>query len=119
MSKFSELGPPLYTVEVSYDFIGHRRRWYPVSGILTPIPILALLFRGLSLGIEFEGGADFQAPVTVNSQTISQVRSAVEAAGVPNLNDASVTTIGNTQVRVQTRTLDTTTEVPKVRAAIG
>jgi preprotein translocase subunit SecF len=38
---------------------------------------------------------------------------------VPDLNEASVTTIGSDQVRVQTRTLDTTTEVPKVRAAIG
>jgi preprotein translocase subunit SecF len=119
MSKFSELGHRLYTGEVSYDFIGHRRRWYIVSAILITISILALLVRGLTLGIEFEGGADFQAPTTVTSQTIDQVRSAVEASGVPDLTEASVTTIGNTQVRVQTRTLDTTTEVPQVRAAIG
>src|SRR3954451_16003246 len=103
MSKFSELGHGLYTGEVSYDFIGHRRRWYILSGILITISILALLLRGLTLGIEFEGGADFQAPTTVNSQTIDQVRTAVEASGVPDLTEASVTT----------------TEVPQVRAAIG
>src|SRR3954454_795366 len=119
MSKFSELGHRLYTGEVSYDFIAPRRRWYIVSAILITISILALLVRGLTLGIEFEGGADFQAPTTVTSQTIDQVRTAVEASGVPDLSEASVTTIGDSQVRVQTRTLDTTTEVPKVRAAIG
>jgi preprotein translocase subunit SecF len=119
MSKFSDFGHRLYTGEVSYDFIGHRRRWYIFSGILITVSILALLVRGLTLGIEFEGGADFQAPTTVTSQTVDQVRSAVEASGVPNLTEAAVSTIGSSQVRVQTRTLDTTTEVPKVRAAIG
>ena len=34
MSRFCRLGHQLYTGEVSYDFIGHRRRWYIVSAIL-------------------------------------------------------------------------------------
>ncbi len=119
MSKFSELGHRLYTGEVSYDFIGHRRRWYVISGVLLTVSILAILVRGLTLGIEFEGGADFQAPTTVTTQTVGQVRSAVEASGVPDLNEATINTVGGSQVRVQTRTLDTTTEVPAVRAAIG
>ena len=58
-SKFSELGHRLYTGEVSYDFIGRRRRWYLISGALLTISILAILLKGLTLGIEFEGGADF------------------------------------------------------------
>ena len=29
MSKLGQLGHRLYTGEISYDFIGHRRRWYP------------------------------------------------------------------------------------------
>src|SRR4051812_33348177 len=100
MSKFSDLGHRLYTGEVSYDFIGHRRRWYILSGILITISILAVAFRGLTLGIEFKGGADFQAPTTVTTQTVDQVRSAVEASGVPKLNEAVVSTIGSNQVRV-------------------
>jgi preprotein translocase subunit SecF len=120
MSKFSDLGHRLYTGEVSYDFIGHRRRWYIISGILLTISIVALLARGLTLGIEFEGGADFQAPTKVSaSQMVQPVRDALQRSGVPNLNEATVNTIGNNQVRVQTRTLDTTTEVPAVRGAIG
>ena len=119
MSRFGALGHRLYTGDVSYDFIGHRRRWYTLSAVLIAVSILALLVRGLSLGIEFKGGADFQAPTTVTAQTVDQMRAALDRSGVPDLRESSVSTIGNNQVRVQTRTLDPTTEVPKVRAAIG
>nr|WP_294690812.1 protein translocase subunit SecF [uncultured Friedmanniella sp.] len=119
MSKFSELGHRLYTGEASYDFIGRRRRWYVVSAVLLLISLGALAIRGLDFGIEFEGGADFRAPVTVNSQTVDEMRSALKSSGVPELEDANVNTIGSDQIRVQTRTLDPTVEVPKVRAAIG
>jgi preprotein translocase subunit SecF len=47
------------------------------------------------------------------------MKDALRNSGVPNLDDATVNTIGNNQVRVQTRTLDPTEEVPKVRAAIA
>ena len=120
MSKFSDLGHRLYTGEVAYDFIGHRRRWYIISGILITVSILALLIRGLTLGIEFKGGADFQAPTSVSaSQLVQPVRDALEKSGVRDIGEATVNTIGDNQVRVQTRTLDTTTEVPLVRGAIG
>jgi preprotein translocase subunit SecF len=120
MSKFSDLGHRLYTGEVSYNFIGHRRRWYVLSGVLLTVSILALLIFRLTLGIVFEGGADFQAPTKVSaSQMVQPVRDALERSGVPDLKESTVNTIGGNQVRVQTRTLDTTTEVPAVRGAIG
>jgi preprotein translocase subunit SecF len=119
MAKLSNLTSRLYTGEISYDFIGHRRRWYIFSVILITVSILALLIRGLVFGIEFRGGADFKAPVQVTEQTVDQVREAVVATGLPELDDSIVNTIGDNQVRVQTRTLNPTTEVPVVRAAIG
>ena len=42
-----------------------------------------------------------------------------ERRACPDLDEATVNTIGDDQVRVQTRTLNPTTEVPKVRAAIA
>jgi preprotein translocase subunit SecF len=119
MSKFGTIGHRLYTGEVSYDFIGHRRRWYIVSAILIGASILALLVRGLDFGIEFKGGGDFKAATTVTAQTVDSMKDALRNSGVPDLDDATVNTIGNNQVRVQTRTLDPTEEVPKVRAAIA
>jgi preprotein translocase subunit SecF len=119
MSKLSAIGHRLYTGEVSYDFIGHRRRWYIVSAILIAVSLLALAVRGLDFGIEFKGGADFKAATTVNAQTVDSMKDALRNSGVPNLDDATVNTIGNNQIRVQTRTLDPTEEVPKVRTAIA
>jgi preprotein translocase subunit SecF len=119
MSKLSAIGHRLYTGEVSYEFIGHRRRWYIVSAILIAVSLLALAVRGLDFGIEFKGGADFKAATTVNAQTVDSMKDALRNSGVPNLDDATVNTIGNNQIRVQTRTLDPTEEVPKVRTAIA
>lgn len=119
MSKLGEIGHRLYTGEVSYDFIGQRRRWYLVSAIMIAVSILSLAIRGLDFGIEFQGGADFKAATQVTSQTVDSMRDALRNSGVSNLDEATVNTIGDNQVRVQTRTLDPTEEVPKVRAAIA
>jgi preprotein translocase subunit SecF len=113
MSKLSRIGHRLYTGEISYDFIGHRRRWYTLSAILIGIAIISLVARGLDFGIEFRGGADFKAPTQVTAQTVDSMREALRNSGVPELDEATVNTIGENQVRVQTRTLDATEEVPK------
>ena len=119
MSKFGDLGHRLYTGEVSYDFIGRRRRWYLISAVLILISVAALLGRGLTPGIEFTGGADFRATTQVNAQSVDDMRAALERSGIPELGEATVNTIGTNQIRVQTRTLDAVTEVPRVRATIA
>ena len=119
MSKLSNVGHRLYTGEISYDFIGHRRIWYMISGALMVISILAVAIFGLKWGIEFTGGAEFQVPTTVTSSTVSDFQTAIENSGVPNLQDSTINTVGNNAVRIQTRTLDPTQEVPKVRQAIA
>lgn len=109
----------LYTGDLSFDFVGRRKTWYVMSGIIIAIALIALLVRGLSLGIEFSGGADFQAPTRVTAQTVDNMRNAVAASGIPELDDATVTTLGDNTVRVQTRSLDAETEVPLMREVIA
>lgn len=118
-AKRESLAHRLYTGKISYDFVGHRKRWYAISAILLLISFGALLIRGLDLGIEFTGGADFQAKVAVTDRTVDDMHRALRESGVDNLDEATVTTIGQDTVRVQTRTLDSNTEVPKVREAIA
>lgn len=108
----------LYTGELSYDFIGRRKRWYAITAVLLALCILAIAVRGLNLGIEFRGGADFQAPTVVTSQTVDQVRSSVEALGLPDNDELTVTTVGENTVRVQTRSLEVA-EVSQVKQAIA
>lgn len=108
----------LYTGEISYDFIARRRRWYIISAIALTASLLALLINGLNLSIEFRGGVDFQAPVQVTEQTVPQVREAVTSLNLPGQDDITVTTMGDSKIRVQTKPL-TPDEVVRVKKAIA
>jgi preprotein translocase subunit SecF len=70
----------LYRGEVSFDFIGRRRYWYAMSGLVMLIGLLSLGLRGLNPSIDFKGGAEFQGPL--NGHSITDVRAAVSSTGV-------------------------------------
>lgn len=97
MSKIRDLGHRLYAGEVSYDFIGHYKRWFTISAVILVITLGALIFRGLNLGIEFSGGAEFQVPQS--SCSVEQVRGITEdeIGG-----QAIVTELGDGSIRIQT-----------------
>ncbi len=119
MPNLRNVAHRLYTGDISYDFIGRRRRWYLLSAILLFVSIAALGILRLELGIEFRGGADFQVNVgTVNADSPDTYRNALTQSGVPELDDSTVTTIGSDRVRLQTRAL-TVDEVATVRGAIA
>jgi preprotein translocase subunit SecF len=97
MSRFGDLGNKLYRGEVSFDIVGRRRMWYAVSAALILLAIGGILFRGLNLGIEFRGGAEFYVPST--SCTIQDAREALAEGGVET---SVVTEIGSDNIRAQT-----------------
>ena len=100
MSKFSGLGHRLYTGQMSIDFIGRRRTWYVFSAVILLVSVGALFTRGLNLGIEFRGGADFAVPSA--TCTVEQARVvAEEGSGAQSI----VTETGNGTIRVQTEAL--------------
>ena len=115
--KKASFAHKLYTGEVEYEFVGNRKRWYIISGVLLTISILALAILRLNLGIEFKGGADFTVPVSVSAGTPDQMRSAVEALNLPDNDDIQVISVGDNQVRVQTRSLSVD-EVTQVKQAL-
>ena len=105
MSRFTDAGGKLYRGEVSYDFVGHWRRWYALSGVILLLSIGALLFRGLDLGIEFKGGAVFGVPTATG--TTQQAEDAVHAAGVDGEIVVTVITAqSGRSLRVQTPSLE-------------
>ena len=107
----------LYHERTHFEFIKHSRRWAIISGTLILISVLAFAVKGLNLGIDFEGGTQWQ--FTVSSQTGSasagDVRSALAGLGV---GDAKVLIVGNDSVRVQSKDL-TRAEQAKVTAALA
>jgi preprotein translocase subunit SecF len=101
MSRLGTLGHQLYSGEVSYDIVGKRRRWYAISGAIFLIAVGSLVFRGLNLGIEFTGGAEFQVPAA--SCTIEQARGAVQDTGAVV---SSAAQLGNESIRITTEAVD-------------
>jgi preprotein translocase subunit SecF len=109
MSRLGSMGNQLYRGEVSYDFVGHRRRWYAISAIFLLVSVIALIFFRLTLGIEFRGGAEFR--IAAPKATEAAVQQAVQDAGVTG--EVRVQKVGGNTIRVQTEKL-TTTESEKV-----
>ncbi|MGW0604609.1 protein translocase subunit SecF [Streptomyces sp. NPDC002644] len=102
MSKLGNLGARLHRGEVGYDFVGKRFVWYGVSIAITVVAILGLTFKGLHMGIEFQGGAVFTTPKTSLSVTQTE-EIAEEASG----QDAIVQGLGTGGMRVQVAGIDT------------
>ncbi len=117
MSRLGTLSGQLYRGEVSYDFVGRRRRWYTISIIITVVALASLAFRGLNLGIEFTGGAVFTVPTTTG--TVEQARETVADAGVEG--QVIVQTVGtgdNQSLRIETEEL-TAAESAEVTQALA
>jgi len=105
MSGIATLGNRLYRGEASYDIVGRKRLWYIISGVVLAISIITLGARGLNLGIEFKGGAEFTVPVkNATTASVAQAREAVKAAKAEASN---VTIVGGDKVRIQTQTVTT------------
>jgi preprotein translocase subunit SecF len=107
----SSIGKRLYSGQVSYEIIGHRKRWFIVSGIILLIAISAIGIRGLNLGIEFRGGADFTVPSAQCS--VADARAVVQ----PLVNGQPIVTVSAAgTVRVQTEPVDQQTSLAITQA---
>jgi preprotein translocase subunit SecF len=112
MSKLGSLGARLYRGEVSYDFVSKRKIWYVISAVLLVISIGSLLTRGLTLGIEFKGGAEFR----VTSTTVTEPAMLKTVSGITG-GEVVVQRVGTNQVRAQTQKL-TSAQLDKVQQAL-
>lgn len=85
-----------------FDFAGRAWRWAALSGAVVVVCLLALAFRGLNLGIDFEGGTSWQVQVQGKSPSVGEVRDALRPL---DLADAKVQVVGGDSVRVQAKEL--------------
>ena len=105
MSTKHGLAHRFYTGQISYDFVGHKKFWYAFSAVVLAACFLAVGFKGLALGIDFRGGTDFQVAMPVTETTVDEVRAKVADFEVKDLG-AQVFSLGESAVRIQTRSLD-------------
>jgi preprotein translocase subunit SecF len=91
-----------YHERTHFNFIDRSWRWAILSGTLILISVIAFGVRGLNLGIDFEGGTQWQFTVRSGSASVNDVRSVMDKAGLP---DAKVLILGDDSVRVQSEDL--------------
>lgn len=72
MSRFGNIGHRLFTGELSFDFVGRRKLWVALSGVILLAAVLGLGLRGLNLGIEFKGGEIYT--ISKPGVTVSQAQ---------------------------------------------
>jgi len=105
----------IYHERTSYDFVGRSWLWALISGTAIVVSVAALLLSGLSLGIDFEGGTQWQFSVSKGSASADDVRTALTKAGV---SDEKVLILGDNGVRVQAEELKHADQ-SKVTAALS
>jgi preprotein translocase subunit SecF len=107
MGKLSRMGHDLYEGHISIDFVGRKWLWYAISGVIVLVALSGLWFKGLNLGIEFEGGVEYTVSVPsseLNQGTVDELRQAVAATGIPEAASPIVNTSGSS-IRVQTEAM--------------
>jgi len=99
--------------ENDIDFAKVWKRTLTVSAVLVVLTLGALIFRGLNLGIEFEGGASWE--VRSSEVTADELSSALEPFG---LSDARIQKVANELWRVRGET-DSTAQLEDVKDALA
>jgi preprotein translocase subunit SecF len=121
MSKFTRMGHALYEGTVSIDFVGRRRLWYAISGLIVLVAIGGLFFRGLNYGIEFEGGVQYKVSMPAGQATaanVVKIRDAVVATGLEPAAQPIVNQSGKNSIRVQTLPIPNNDQASSVATAI-
>jgi len=86
----------LYRGQTKFDFVGRRRLWLLISGVIIVAGLASFGFRGFNLGIDFKGGTSWQVSASGISQ--ATVTKAVQAAG---LTQPTVEILGGKTIQVQ------------------
>ena len=103
----------LFRNEHHFDFPAMWRKALVGSAVLVLVSVGALVFRGLNLGIEFEGGTAWE--VTAPGVSVADTRDALGGTGAES---GKIQTLGSDAIRVRAD-LDTQEEVAAVTAALA
>ncbi len=108
MSGFGKL----YRGVHHFDFPKAWRTMLAVSAMLLVVSVGALIFRGLNLGIDFEGGTSLEVKTDVS---VSDARNALASVGAAN---ATIQTVGSDTLRIRTD-IDESGAVDELRAQVA
>ena len=96
----------LYTGTGAFDIVGRRKAFYVVVAVVLVVSVASMVFRGFTLGIDFEGGTQLQLPAAGTS--VTAVEDTYRAA--LGQDPVSVQTVGTgdaATVQIRSEALDT------------
>src|SRR3954453_7146845 len=114
MSGKGGIAARLYRGEANVNVVGRRRLWFTVAGIALLIAIGSMVFKGFTLGIEFEGGNAYNVPIAVGS--LESVEKAFTDAGVEVKTGQ---TVGDKQYVIKTELITDTAEQTKIKEKVA
>lgn len=124
MASFAQFGNDLFTGRRQINFIGRRRTWYLLTGVLLIIAAIGLFGRGLNFSLEFKGGSQVSVANVKNVSNFDQrahnaVKSAVGSDA--NLQVTTGTNAGLNTINIESKKLGngTSTDTDKVAAALA
>ncbi len=117
----------LYHGETNIAFVGRRKLWFALSGLLLLVSIGSLAIKGLSFGIEFKGGLQISAPIAPDGplggastgEVSSRLRSIMGGFGAGDAQVQVAGEGGQERALVQTPTISNPDQQTKVRSAIA
>ncbi|MGB0101344.1 MAG: protein translocase subunit SecF [Nocardioides sp.] len=107
MGKYSRLGNDLYSGKKSIDFVGRKWLWYGMSAVILAVAVLGLSVKGLDMGIEFVGGAEYKVTdvpeKSMGQDTVDELRGAIRDTGIEAASQPVVSTNGQSGILVQVK----------------
>ncbi|EME17531.1 protein translocase subunit SecF [Rhodococcus triatomae] len=96
----------LYTGTGAFEIVGKRRVYYGIVAALVLISLASMVFRGFSLGIDFEGGSRIQFPAATGATTeqVEQVYS--DTLGEEPVSVQTVGTGDSATIQIRSEALD-------------
>ncbi len=101
------------------DFVGKRRIWFSIATALLVISVGAIIFKGLNLGIDFEGGSQvsFETPQPATVEEVRQEAASVGFADAVIQGRGNETDGGYESFQIKTETM-TELEQTELTAAL-
>jgi SecD/SecF fusion protein len=92
-----------------WDYIGRRRIWFGVAGVVVALSIAAIAINGLNLGIDFKGGTQltFRTPQPTSLEKVRQEAATIGQAGAVIQGRGSSTDGKYTSFQIRTESLTT------------
>jgi SecD/SecF fusion protein len=89
------------------DFMGKRRLWFALSGVVVLISVVSLGIKGLNLGIDFEGGTQvtFQTPQPVPVDEVRREASQIAGGNAVIQGRGQLESGGYTEFQIKTESL--------------